>query len=371
MEPVPLEVFEDRANRARQVMEELGVDGMQLTGRENYHYLSGDVRNVARMLLPVEADPILIVFYTEVEFARERSWVKDVRGWSTPAELMKTFLGAMKDLGLKDKVVGFDVHTVPAFLLHKFETLNPKIQLVENEEVTMRLRYFKDDYELERMRSAARVAEKGIAAALDAIEPGVTETHVAARAEGAMREAGAERFGASTFVDSGPNSICLHGAASTRRMQEGEVVIVDVHPVVNQYSCDMARTAVCGKPSPEQARALETYVEGQRRTLESIRPGMKVADLTRNFVEIVSELPYGESWVPAASHGVGLEFEEWPHPSHYPQHLQLELKPRMTLTLGHSILPVAELGEGFRVEDVILITAEGAEYLTDFPRLPW
>ena len=87
MEPVPLEVFEDRANRARQVMEELGVDGMQLTGRENYHYLSGDVRNVARMLLPVEADPILIVFYTEVEFASERSWVKDVRGWSTPAEL--------------------------------------------------------------------------------------------------------------------------------------------------------------------------------------------------------------------------------------------------------------------------------------------
>ena len=43
----------------------------------------------------------------------------------------------------------------------------------------------------------------------------------------------------------------------------------------------------------------------------------------------------------------------------------------MTLTLGHSILPVAELGEGFRVEDVILITAEGAEYLTDFPRVPW
>src|SRR5659263_659904 len=192
MEPVPLKVFEDRAARAKEVMAELGVDAMQLTGRENYHYLSGDVRNVARMLLPAEADPILIVFYTEVEFARERSWVKDVRGWSTPAELMKTFLGAMKDLGLKDKVVGFDVH--------KFETLNPKIDLVENEEVTMRLRYFKDDYELERMRAAARVAEKGIEAALAAIKPGVTETSVAARAEGAMRDAGAERFGASTFV---------------------------------------------------------------------------------------------------------------------------------------------------------------------------
>jgi Xaa-Pro aminopeptidase len=260
---------------------------------------------------------------------------------------------------------------VPGFLLHKFENMNPNIKLVENEEVTMRLRYYKDDYELDRMRSAARVAEAGMRAALEAIEPGVTETHVAARAEAAMRDAGAERFGASTFVDSGPNSMCLHGAASTRQISKGEAVIVDVHPVVDQYSCDMARTTVCGEPSDEQARALQTYVEAQGRTLEAIRPGMKVGDITRTFVEIVSAMPYGEAWVPAASHGVGLEFEEWPHPSHYPQHLQLELAPRMTLTLGHSLLPVEALGEGFRVEDVIMLTEDGAEYLTDFPRVPW
>jgi len=172
---------------------------MQLTGRENYHYLSGDVRNVARMLLPAEADPILIVFYTEVEFARERSWVKDIRGWSTPAELMKTFLGAMKDLGLKDKKVGFDVHTVPAFLLHKFETLNPKIDLVENEEVTMRLRYYKG-----RLRAGAHARSRPGRGDRDesrarSDNTGATETHVASRAEGAMRDAGAERFGASTF----------------------------------------------------------------------------------------------------------------------------------------------------------------------------
>ena len=128
---------------------------------------------------------------------------------------------------------------------------------------------------------------------------------------------------------------------------------------------------MCGKPSDEQARALETYVEAQGRTLEAIRPGMKVGDITKTFVEVVSSMPYGEAWVPAASHGVGLEFEEWPHPSHYPQHLSLELAPRMTLTLGHSLLPVEALGEGFRVEDVILLTEDGAEYLTDFPRIPW
>jgi Xaa-Pro dipeptidase len=371
MMDIPLDVFAERARKAREIMAEVGVDAMQLTGRENYHYLSGDVRNVARMLLPLEADPILIVFYTEAEFARQRTWVQDIRGWSTPAELMKTFLGALKDLGLKDKVVGFDVHTVPAFLLHKFQTLNPNIKLVENEEVTMRLRYYKDDYELERMREAARVADIGLKAGLEAVRTGVTESQVAAAAEGAMRNEGAERFGASTFVDSGPNSMCLHGAASTRKIQEGEVVIVDVHPVVAQYSCDVARTTVCGEPTVQQKRALKTYVDAQGETLARLKPGMKVGDITKTFVEIVSAMPYGAAFVPGATHGVGLEFEEWPHPSHYPQHLGLELKPRMTLTLGHSLMPVEELGEGFRVEDVMLITETGAEYLTATPRYPW
>jgi Xaa-Pro aminopeptidase len=281
---------------------------------------------------------------------------------------MQTFLGALKQLGLKDKVVGFDVHTVPAFLFHKFQSLNPRIKAIENEEVTMRLRYYKDDYELERMREAARVACLGMDAALKAVHPGATETEIAAEAEYAMRKAGAERFGASTFVDSGPNSLCLHGAATNRKIQPGEVVIIDVHPVVAQYSCDMARTTVCGAPTEEQKRALKTYVDAQGETLHSIRPGRKMGEITKEFTELVGKMPYGKGWIPAAGHGLGLEFEEWPHPTHYPQHLQLELKPRMTLTLGHSLLPVPELNAGFRVEDAILITEEGAEYLTDYPR---
>lgn len=305
MNAVPLSVFEQRADGAREIMAEAGVDGMQLTGRENYHYLSGDVRNVARMLLPREADPILIVFYSEVDFARERTWVKDIRGWSTPTELMRTFLGALKDLGLKDKVVGFDVHTVPAFLLHKFESLNPDIELVENEEVTMRLRYYKDDYELERMKEAARAAAIGIDAALKNIKPRVTETELAAEAEYAMRKAGAERFGASTFVDSGPNSICLHGAASTRKIEAGDVVIVDVHPVVAQYSCDMARTTVCGGPSAEQKLALRTYVDAQSETLSRIEPGGKVGDITKDFADIIKGMPYGKPGCPPPATGSG------------------------------------------------------------------
>lgn len=196
------------------------------------------------------------------------------------------------------------------------------------------------------------------------------ETEVAAEAEYKMRKAGAERFGASTFVDSGPNSLCLHGAASTRKISSGEAVIIDLHPIVGQYACDMARTTFCGKPSKEQKIALETYRISQEETFNRIKPCAKVIDVNNYFKETSSKLPYGSNWIPAASHGVGLEFEEWPHPSHYPQHLQLELKPGMTITLGHSILPVRELEAGFRIEDVVHVTERGCEYLTQYPRNP-
>lgn len=371
MNAIPMKVFKERTRQAQDLMAEAGVQAMQITGRENYHYFSGDVRNVARILLPQDGEPILIVFEEEADFARSSTWIEDIRGWNTPQELMGTFLGALKELDLKDKVVGFDVHSVPGFLLHKFLKLNPDIKMVENDEIAMQLRYFKDKYEMERMKNAAEVAALGMGAAMNAVAPGVMETEIAAEAEYAMRKAGAERFGASTFVDSGPNSLCLHGAASTRRIQDGEVVIIDLHPVVAQYACDMARTTFCGEPSIEQKLALKTYATSQESTLSQIKPGRKVLDITNDFKSIASKMPYGENWIPAATHGVGLEFEEWPHPSHYPEHLRLELASNMTLTLGHSLLPVPEINAGFRIEDVIRITRDGAEYLTDYPRYPY
>ena len=371
MGKIPLNVFKERVRRVQELMGDADVQAMQITSRENYYYFSGDVRNVARILLPHDSEPILIVFEEEAEFARENTWIKDIRSWNSPQELMTTFLGALKELDLKNKVVGFDVHSVPGFLLHKFQKLNPDIKMVENDEIAMQLRYFKDNYELERMKGASKVAMIGMDAAMDAVKPGVRETEIAAAAEYNMRKAGAERFGASTFVDSGPNSLCLHGAASTRKVRTGEVVVIDLHPIVGQYACDMARTTFCGEPSNKQKSALDTYRISQEETFSKIKPGVKVIDVTNYFKETASKLPFGANWIPAATHGVGLEFEEWPHPSHYPQHLQLKLKPGMTITLGHSLLPVKELGAGFRIEDVVHITDTSAEYLTHYPRNPY
>ncbi len=83
--------FEARRKRAQQLMVEQEVAALQVTSRENYYYLTGDVRSVARLFLPQEGEPTIIVFDEEVEAAAKASGIKDIRGWRTPSQLMQNF----------------------------------------------------------------------------------------------------------------------------------------------------------------------------------------------------------------------------------------------------------------------------------------
>ena len=354
--------FELRRRKAQAAMAEKDVAALQVTSRENYYYLTGDVRNVARLFLPQQDEPTIIVFDEEVEPAKNASGISDVRGWRTPAQLMQHFFQLVKGHSLTDKKVGFCTHSNPGFLVYKFLKSNPKMTVIENEEVLMDQRYVKDADELVAMKRAAEAADKGIAAAAAAIKPGITEIDVAAEAEYAMRKAGAMRYGSSTFVDSGPHSIYLHGGTTSRKIQNGDIIVIDVHPVVDMYSSDCARTVICGEATPKQRELMQTYRGIQQAIIEQIKPGWKVGQVTKAFTEAFTSRGYGEAWIPGPVHGVGLEFEEWPHPSHYFGHTQLDIAENWTLAIGHSILPAKGTG-GIKFEDTIQVTSEGGRSL--------
>lgn len=358
--------FEVRRKKAQVLMIERDVAALQVTGRENYYYLTGDVRNVARLFLPQQGDPTLIVFDEEVEAAKEASGISEAKAWRNPSQLMHNFFQLVREHGIADKRVGFCVHSNPGFLVYKFLKSNPKMQVVENEEILMTLRYTKDTEEITAMSRAADAADKGIVAAVNAIRSGATEIAVAAEAEYAMRKAGAMRYGSSTFVDSGPHSIYLHGGTTRRIIENGDLVVIDVHPIVDMYAADCARTVVCGSASPKQREMIETYDNIQKSIIHNTRPGWKVGQVTSSFTESFTARGYGDAWIPGPVHGVGLEFEEWPHPSHYSGHTQLEIGENWTLAIGHSILPIKTVG-GVKLEDTVQITPDGGRSLTRAP----
>jgi Xaa-Pro dipeptidase len=358
--------LEIRRKKAQEIMAKHNIAALQVTSRENYYYLTGDIRNVARLFLPQQGEPTIIVFDEEAEAAMSASGIHDVRGWRTPAQLMQHFFQLVKQHNVFDKKVGFCTHSNPGFLVYKFLKANPKMKVIENEEVLMPLRYAKDPEEIEAMKRAAQAADKGVEAATAAVKPGATEIDVATEAEYAMRKAGTMRYGSSTFVDSGPHSIYLHGGTTRRRIEDGDLVVIDVHPVVDMYSADCARTVVCGQASPKQKELITMYADIQRNIVKNIKPDWLVGQITKAFTEAFTAKGYGSQWIPGPVHGVGLEFEEWPHPSHYFNHIQLEMGENWTLAVGHSILPVKGVG-GIKVEDTIQVSAEGGKFLTNVP----
>ena len=371
-------IYSKRKKQIQELMRAKGVDAMLIAGAENYYYITGDYRRQARMLFYNDSDPTIIVFQPEVEQVRANTWVNDVRGWSSVNELMQNFFNAMREGDLRKATVGFDTHTAPGFEVFRFRKLNPEITMVENDEVMSELRMVKSADEIARMKKTAHAAERGMMAAADALVAGATENDVAREAEYALRKAGSERLGFLTFVNSGERSLSLHGFVSHRVIKAGDPVIVDLHPIADLYACDMARTFVCretaggvvAKPvSTEFIKLANAYDEAQQGVINAIKPGWKVKEVTQFMTESIKKTEFGKYVVPGYIHGVGLEAEEYPHPSHYPQHGDIILRPNMTVSVGHAVLAVPGVG-GYRREDVVRITDNGCEVLTRGDMIP-
>src|SRR3989337_3033600 len=123
----------------------------------------------------------------------------------------------------------------------------------------------KEAEEIEAIRATAKVADTGMAAAVKAVKPGAAEIQIAAEAEYAMRQAGAEEF-YRTYVASGPRTNIAHGRPTARKLEIGDLVMIDIHPIVNGYSADMCRTVCVGRPTAEQQAAYDLYLKAQQAT---------------------------------------------------------------------------------------------------------
>jgi len=221
-----------------------------------------------------------------------------------------------------------------------------KVEVKDCTAILSDLRLVKEPDELERIRAAARAADQGMAAAIAGAKAGKTESQVAAEAEYALRQAGAEGFW-RTYVSSGPRTGIAHGLPGPRRLETGDLVMIDVHPILGGYSADICRTVCVGRASAEQQRAYALYLEAQQATIALARAG------------------FGPP-----IHGVGIEFEEAPLPAGHAffhgEKAPPPLPANVVLAVGNCGLYAGPWG--VRVEDTLVVGATEPELLTATPR---
>ena len=227
------------------------------------------------------------------------------------------------------------------------------------------MRLVKDGDEIARMRKAIDISAAGHVAAMQAARPGVWEYELEAVLEAAFRRNGADRLGYPSIVGSGPNSTTLHYDVNRRQTRDGDLVVVDAGAEWGQYTADVTRTfPVNGKFTPRQKAIYDLVLATQQTAFDSTRPGATVAQLNRiarEYLRTHSGTLCGAQscdgyFIHGLGHWLGMDV-------HDVGDYATPLKPGMVLTLEPGIyLPAESLG--VRIEDDVLVTATGAEWLS-------
>lgn len=223
--------------------------------------------------------------------------------------------------------------------------------------VLARLRAVKDEEEIARIRRACELTAEGLRDAMRTCEPGMPEYGLQAVLEFACRRGGAVRQAFRSIVASGPNAVILHYDANRRAIEAGDLVLMDVGAEYGGYAADVTRTfPASGRFRERQAAIYDVVLAAQRAGLAAVRPGANLRIVDAAARKVIADAGYGPAFLHATSHWVGLDV-------HDPCDVRAPLVPGMVLTVEPGIYLVDE-GLGVRIEDTVLVTADGAEVLS-------
>ncbi|MFO7322237.1 MAG: aminopeptidase P family protein [Chloroflexota bacterium] len=274
------------------------------------------------------------------------------------------FAEAVEALGLRGGRLGVDGMTMRVTEMLAFQRVDSSIRVEPVERDLIRIRARKQPDEIEAMRRAIKISEQALAQLLEWVRPGMTEREIAARLSTEQLELGGEGESFGTMVQTGPNSANPHGAVSNRALQENEFLLIDFGCLVDGYPSDITRTFCLGEPSAEMQRIFDTVVRANEAARAAVKPGVPMGEIDRAARDVIDAAGYGEYFIHRTGHGLGLDVHE-PIPQ-IAAGVSDPLEPGMTFTIEPGIY-IPGLG-GVRVEDNVVVTENGVDVLTSFPR---
>ncbi|WP_028895691.1 M24 family metallopeptidase [Syntrophorhabdus aromaticivorans] len=365
------EVYARRVNEAARLMKESGMDVILLTKPSNMAYLTGDGRLCAYAMITKEGHVGMGVPKTDVEDVRQLAAFDEIVGFEDEVGMIHSIAHYFKHFGIESGTMGLENTFLTQSMMGMLTHPHAKPETVTTKDCTAimsALRIVKDDEEIDHIRTAGLVAVKGMSAAIEAVKAGMTESQVAGEAEYAMRAAGAEEFW-RTYVSSGPRTNIAHGLPTNRKLQEGDLVMIDIHPIVNGYSADVCRTVCVGSATSEQQAAYDLYLKALRATIAKVRAGSAIVDLDDTLHNVIKEAGHGEHLFGPTIHGVGIDFEEAPlppgHAFFHGEKAPAPLKKGVVIAIGNCGLYIGPWG--VRIEDTVVVQEETALAVTDYP----
>jgi Xaa-Pro dipeptidase len=373
---------DSRIFRLKERLAKEAIDGVLFVYPIDVYYFSGSRQNAA-LWVPADGSPTLLVRKSYTRAAQE-SPIGDVRPFPSSREL-PAFLGErVKRIGLT-----FDVLPVQQYQF--YTQLLPGREFVDISPVNRELRSIKSAWEMEQMRTSARILCNAFAAVPAVLRPGMAELDLAAEFEYLLRTSGSEGYlrirafqqEIVGIVSAGGNAAlpgCFDGAVTGRGLsaaspfgpsndaiREGTPIIVDYGCIFNGYIVDMTRIFAIGRLDPELERAFDLSLRIQHWIMENMKPGSVCEELFAGAASMAEEAGLGDRFMghPGeqarfVGHGVGLELDELPVLA---QKFKTQIQAGQTVAVEPKFVFPRKGVVG--IENTYAITDNGCERLTD------
>jgi Xaa-Pro aminopeptidase len=343
------------------------VDLNEYQQEDNFYYLTGFDEPNAVFLLDASSNPAEEYLFLPARNRGQERWTGPKLG---PGEEAQKETGLRKVLAITEFEEVLRKATERAGVVHAlkkdFDRLRSVVQSAKLEDVEAPIasfRQIKSPTEQALLMRAIEITMKAHQAAARTIAPGVMEYEVEAAIEFEFRRNGAERPGFPSIVGSGPYSTILHYDKSTRKMEAGDLVVVDIGAEYGGYSADITRTyPVSGKFSARQREIYQIVLDAQKAAIRSVKPGVSIGGtgVHKAAYDYIKSKGFAMNFIHGTSHHIGLDVHDVGSGSRL-------LEAGMAITVEPGIyIPEEQLG--IRIEDDLIVTASGSRILSTFPK---
>jgi Xaa-Pro aminopeptidase len=366
-----------RISRLAALAREAGLNGLVLTAESNIDYFSGFRHHAPWTLfarpffevISAGGRATLVAHSFLVPEMERTSAVRDIRPYTrSGSAAIAPLADAIRALGMETGRVGAELGYEQRLGVSwdDFGLLQealPRASFVDASSLLWRLRMFKSLAEQALLRQSAEVTRQAFEACFAAAHPGVTEREIGRIAAETMIRHGAERPGFVLIASGAENYRCLSGKPTDRRLEQGDMLWIDMGAVYQGYWSDFCRAGIIGRPTPEQQDSQKAILEVNQACLDAVKIGEPVKRVAQAaqaaFTRLGYDVQIGEGRI---GHGMGLMSTEPPHTALYEdtimeKDLAFTIEPRFVTAAGV-----------FNCEELVLVTPEGGELLTTAPR---
>tara|TARA_B100000686_G_scaffold327418_1_gene386327 strand:+ start:321 stop:1511 length:1191 start_codon:yes stop_codon:yes gene_type:complete len=373
--PFSVSEYRDRLGRVQAEMAERGLDLMMVHQLENTYWLTGyrtiGFYSYMVLFVPVEGEPVHLSRSIEKSVLQGTTWIPNIETYPDTENYVDATIRVMKERGWDSGQIGVDERSW-YLTIADFNSLRERLPEVSWHDTSLlieEMKLIKSPAEQEYSRKAGKAASEGMRAALDRLEPGVTEDDLMAAAYQGLFRIGSEYPGLPPLINGGVRHTMAHAMAEGNRISQDDQVYFEVGASIKRYHAATLRIGCLGEPPQLYHKLFDMCRRSLDAALEKMKPGIAAEEVDHAARSVIDDAGYGDQFRHKAGYSIGIALPpDWSEA----RTMMLRggetrpLQPGMVYHLLPAVFEYKEYGVG--VSETVLITEDGHEVLTNVER---